>query len=188
MAQIRRIRTVMTGVAGTPWYSNFYFTWVNGTESDHVDLVSAFWGSLANLIDNGVLLTIEGDTAVINDANGEITGVEVAAPGSVAGTATDAALPPATQAIGHLLTGTFVGGRQVRGRCFVPGLTIKSNTTAGSLLNTSQSTLQASFDDLIADSGTPGPLRVLSRVHASSYIVDAAVVPVKFAVLRSRRD
>jgi len=33
MTDLRRIRTVFTGVAGTPWYSNLYFTWVSGTEA-----------------------------------------------------------------------------------------------------------------------------------------------------------
>lgn len=188
MATIRRIRTVFSGVAGTPWYSNMYFTWVNGTEQDALDAVADFWGAIDAQMNNAVDWATEGDIAVIDDATGQITSIESGTGGTGTGAVATALLPPATQGLVHLLTNSFLNGRQVRGRCFVPGLTEADNDAGGVMAAGTQTIIQNAINALIAGSSTPGPLRVFARSQATSVVVQTATVPTKFAVLRSRRD
>lgn len=188
MATIRRIRTVFTGVAGTPWYSNMYFTWVNGTEQDALDAVAAFWGAVDARMTQNVSWGTEDDIAVIDDATGQITGIETGSGGSGTGAQTSNALPFQTQGLLHLLTNSFLNGRQVRGRCFVPGMTETDNSVDGVMEAAGQTVLQTAADALITATSTPGPLRVYARSQATSVVVESITVPTKWAVLRSRRD
>jgi len=196
MASLRRVRTVFSGVAGTPWYSNLYFTFVAGTAQATVNNVATFWGAVDALMDNAVTWVTEADVPTIDDVTGDITAVETTTPGSGVGADTGDALPYQTQALIHLLTGSFAFGRQIRGRIFVPGLCEGSNTSGGTLLNTAQTTIQAAAAALVSGSSSPGPLRVFSppkpllvppRVGFST-VVTATQVPIKWSVLRSRRD
>lgn len=188
MTSIRRVRTVFSGVAGTPWYSNFYFTLVNGTVQDHLDLVGAFWGAVDARIIPDVTWETESDVAVIDDATGQLTGIETGTGPSGVGSQAGIMLPASNQALVHWLTGSFLNGRQLRGRCFIPGLTETDNDAGGTLSATAQSVIQAAADALVTNSATPGPLRVFSKSGFTSATVSSADVPTKWAVLRSRRD
>lgn len=179
---------MFSGVAGTPWYSNMYFTWVTGTEQDALDAVAAFWGAVDANMGLAVDWATEDDIAVIDDATGQITAIEVGSGGSGTGGAAQDLLPLQTQGLIHLLTGSFLNGRQVRGRCFVPGLTENANDGSGLMLAATQTSIQTAIDALIAASSTPGPLRVFSRKNLTSLVVESATVPTKWSVLRSRRD
>jgi len=188
MATIRRVRTEFTGVAGSPWVSNMYFTWVNGTEQDHVDAVGVFWAAVDARIDNSVTWATESDVAVIDDTTGNITSMETTTPATGAGGGTSDPLPYQTQALCHWLTNSFLSGRQIRGKTFIPGLCEDDNTSTGLLVSTTQTIIQDAADALIAASSSPGPLRVFTRVNNTSVVVETASVPTKWALLRSRRD
>ena len=188
MTILRRVRTVATGVAGTPWYSNFHFTWVSGTEQDHLDLISNWWSAIVAQLDNTVTWNTEDDMALIDDATGNITGVETGTGSAVVGAETANALPPANQGLVHWFTSSFVGGRQLRGRTFIPGMCVDQTTSVGALQPATRTDFAAAADDLIANSSTPGPFRVLSRTNGTSAVVDTASVPSFVAVMRSRRD
>jgi len=188
MALMRRTRTVFSGVAGTPWYSLMYFTWVSGTEQDHLDEVAAFWGAIDARIDNNVSWATEDDMAIVESSTGEIVSVEVGSGGTGTGGGTSDPLPAATQGLVNWLTGAFVGGRQVRGKCYIPGLCEDDNTATGVMVGTTQTIIQNAADALIANTSAPGPLSVFSRVNLVRETVTSATVPTKWAVLRSRRD
>lgn len=188
MASIRRIRTVFSGVAGTPWYSNMHFTWVNGTEQDHLDAVGDFWGAIDVLQDDAITWAVESDATVINDATGDIIAIESGVGPTGAGTATFDPLPYQTQGLVNWLTGTFVAGRQLRGKTYVPGLTENANDASGIMTTAARDVIAAAATALVAASSVPGPLRVFSRKNLTSATVGSFVAPTKWAVMRSRRD
>lgn len=185
---LRRVRSVATGVAGTPWYSNMYFTWVTGTAQAHVDLVRDFWTNCAASLDNSVTWTIEGDCAVVDDATNTIVGIDSVTSRTVTGSSSTSALPPATQALLNTLTGTFIGGRQLRGKVFVPGWVTSVSDGLGAPNASLRTLLVTQGGVLISGSSSPGPWRVLSKQYGTSAVINAVSSPSKFAVMRSRRD
>lgn len=188
MTILRRVRSVATGVPGTPWYTNLYFTMVVGTAQAHVDLVRDFWTNCAASLDNSVTWTIEGDCALVDDATGQITGIDSVTARTVVGGSSTSALPPATQALINTLTGTFVGGRQLRGKIFVPGWVNSVSDSLGAPTTSLKTLLNTQGALLVSGSSSPGPLRVLSKRYLTSSVVNAVSTPSKFGVMRSRRD
>lgn len=188
MTTLSRVRTVFTGVAGTPWYSNLYFTWVTGEAQNLVDAVDDFWTVIIGQINGAVTGTVEGSVAQINDATGDITSVESVTPGTIDFTGSGAVLPPANQTVINLHTGTYVAGREIRGKIFVPGLIAAASATDGSPSSGFLVAQKGAADALVAATSSAGPLRVYSPTHATSAVVTATSSMSQFAVMRSRRD
>lgn len=197
MPPISRVRTVFTGVAGTPWYSNLYFSSPGGSASvtAAVNAVHTFWFTMKGAIQTGVTWTVQGEVAQIENTTGELVGIINVPSLTNVGTAADEALPWATQALVQLNTNDFVHSRRVRGRIFVPAMG-EANNTGGVPSSGLRSSLDGAAEALIADAGCI--LEVWSRPYAgsegnparqgSSHVVQSADVSPKWSVLRSRRD
>lgn len=198
---IARVRTIFTGVAGTPWYSNLYFFDNGGTEigPDAVTWVTAFWTSLSAVMQDSVIWTIEPEVARLDESTGQLTGV-TATPGATGGgTQQVAALPWQTQGLIREFTGAFVNGRRVRGRTFIPGPT-ESSSDVGVPIGTYITALQNAADALIASSvstwcvwarpfdGDPAAVPPKPARTGTAHIIVSANVWDKWAVQRSRRD
>ena len=192
-----RVRTVFSGVAGTPWYSNLYFA-NDGSEDNSQnahDATAAFWTSLADAITDQVTWEVLGEVTQIDEATGNLEGIVTLTPAFDNGEVTAEPLPWTTQALARLLTGQIVHNRLVRGRIFVPGETIGSNDdgkpTAGAIAG-----VQTAANLLITEAA--GTLVVWSRPFAgteknparvgSKHLVTTASVWDQWAVQRSRRD
>lgn len=188
MTTVRRVRTVMTGVAGTPWYTNMHFTYVGGTTQAAIDAVRDFWTTLAPSIDNGVSAQVEGDCALIDDTTGHITGIDSATARIVPGTSVANALPPATQGLINVFTSSFIGGRQLRGKVFIPGLVTTVSDSAGGPTAALKTAMLGVGNTLVSASSAPGPWRVLSKRYLTSAVVTSVSTPSKFGSMRSRRD
>lgn len=188
MAVLRRVRTVFTGVAGTPWYSNLYFDAGVGSPDIEIDLVRDFWTTLNTAWGTGITATIEGDVARIESTTGQVVGIDSGTALTVAGAGTGTKLPPATQGVLHLFTSSFVGGRQLRGKVFIPGL-IQSISDGLGAPNTSLKTLFLNAGNtLMTASNTSGNWQVWSKKNLVAADVTSLSTPSKFGVLRSRRD
>jgi len=188
MSSISRVRTVFTGVAGTPWYSNMYFAWVSGQTQNHIDIVEDFWTALIGQIHTDVTGTVEGQVPVIEDSTGAITAMETGTPKTINFTGANDMLPPATQMVLNLTTGQYLGGRQLRGKIFIPGLIRTAANADGSPNSGFTGVQETALQDLIAASSSPGPLRVYSPTYHDSLVVDGGYAMNRFAVMRSRRD
>lgn len=188
MSLMRRVRTVTTGVGGTPWYSNLYFENGPGTIQSHIDAVRDFWTALAPLIKNNVSMVVEGDVAIVESTTNDIVGVSSATSRTIAGSNTGAALPPANQIVVNWLTGTFSGGRQIRGKTFVFNIAASQADSAGGVSVTARGSVITAAQALVTASVTPGKLLVFSRSLGTVAIVQTPAVGIKFGVLRSRRD
>jgi hypothetical protein len=192
-----RVRTVFTGVAGTPWYSNLYWA-DDGAESGaegYVEAVGAFWVALQGAISDNVSWIVQSEVAIIDEATGNLTGIETVPSTGSTGTASDEELPFQTQALVRLNTGEFVHNRRVRGRIFIPAMG-ESNNVGGLPSSGLRASLDAAAETLRTSNG--GVMCVWSRPFAgkegnpartgTKHFVTSAEVSTQWAVLRSRRD
>lgn len=184
-----RVRTVATGVAGTPYYTNLHFAGEDqAAAQDAYDRVRAFWSAIALQLRTGLVIDVDNAVTQIDLSTGEPTGVlTVTDAGNVAGGGAAEALPPATQALVTFRTGQYVGGRAIQGRMFIPALTENVNDASGSLRGETASLITSAAQGLL--DGDPGVgLSIYSRKNFISAAATSATCQTKWAVLRSRRD
>lgn len=203
MAEVRRVRAIWTGVAGTPYISTWWFENSIGSVGAIQSAVRTFLTALAPAISNTLSCTIEADQSVFNPANGDLIGVESQASGAVIpGTGSGTPLPPQDQFVLRLATGGIVNNRRVRGRFYVPGPTVTADV-AGAPSSASITTLNTAAASLITNTASAGKWSVYSRPitaaeirpgsdavarDGSIHTVQAASAWSKFGMQRRRRD
>ena len=186
---ILRVRTLFTGVTGSPWLSTNYFVGATPAPTQAeanaaVVKVGAFWTAMRPLTSSLVSFATDANVAVM-ELDGTLTGGFATTPVTGTGTSVADMLPIANQGLIRWLTNVFVGGRQVRGRTFVPGQT-ETSSGAGIPTATWLGTV-APLAVTLAATGPPS-LVVWSETHASAQAVASSSVWTQWAVLRSRRD
>lgn len=155
------------------------------TAQDAADAVRAFWLTCADNMADDYTAQVELAVEDIDYTTGKPVGVTAVTASLVTGTQSADPLPWATQALVSWRTGTFVSGREIRGRTFIPGMveTLSSNgVPAGSIftsINGAASTLASDTDSSLA---------IFSRKKHAVGIVTSGSMWTKWAVLRSRRD
>lgn len=185
MASISRVRTVMTGVAGSPYYSNFYYLTNGATAQQVIDVTEGFWNNILQHMSDDLAGTVEGEVPIIDEVTGDIIAVQNGNPQTFQGVSTDDVLPPATQGLARWTTGQYRNGRQVRGRTFIPGLT-DPVSEFGRPRPAFITDLQASID-FVVDNPTVTHV-VWSKSNGVALATTAGSVWSEFASLRSRRD
>lgn len=165
--------------------SQMYFSEDGGSAADALGAVVDFWAAADDAVHVSTTIRTSGELEVVS-LDGTITGT-LAAGDTVTRTGTDDSdpLPPATQALVRWRTGIFTGGREIRGRTFIPSggeaFSVAGVPGGGRLASLAGAAGSLASDP---DSG----LVVWSRTHAAQAIVSSAQVAPFFAVLRSRRD
>lgn len=191
-----RVRSVSTGVAGAPYYTNVYF---NGSVSEAVGARTRmvnFWNDLVPVMRTGLQTQVEQEVWEIDPATGDTIAIATAGTGTPAtGTGAGAALPPATQALLRLGTNVVRRNRRVAGKIFIPGMTVTNSLDgrpANSLitaLNTAAGRLTSGvITDRVVVWSRPNVLIGPVGLPGLSCNVSATSVWNEFAVLRSRRD
>lgn len=182
-----RVRTVWDGVAGAPYYSNHYFDDASGPSeaSAAINAVDAFWSSMAGAIAIPLVWLVEGDVAVMDPSTGDITSMISVSGNPGIATGSSDSLPPATQGLITWKTDTFIGGRRLTGRTFIPAPVEANSTSLGAPSAGYVAQLITSAAGLISASSN---LAVWSRTHGVVHDVTSSTAGTKFAVLRSRRD
>lgn len=180
---MKRVRTVFTGVAGTPYYSNLYFADEMDAQ-DAVDEVKAFWDICAEFMVNDCAFSVDGTVVTIDPTTGEITGSFAASGDTGQGTSTTEMLPRADQLLVQWPTGVYVEGRQARGRTFVPALA-DFNNDEGVVATATLTTLTTNLTTWLA--ANPFFL-IWSKKAGLSNVPNSVAVWNQFAILRSRRD
>jgi hypothetical protein len=181
-----RVRTVFTGVPGSPWLSTMY--WADLETQDGANLAVARVGQFWTALGGQMKTTVRWDTEAEVDqlsVTGTLQGTYVTAPVGGNGLAADTLLPIATQALVRWSTSLVVAGRRLRGRTFLPGWT-EAHSLNGVLEVAAKNTTQNAANTLIAHSAPS--MVVWSPTHGTLANIDAASVWEQFAVLRSRRD
>lgn len=190
MATILRVRTSFAGtMPGLPYLGTFYFASLGDPITEAASAVTAtgtFWNAVDAQFPDELSWSVQPDVAFINEVNGELVQlVTVAAPPSGVGTQTDEFLPTANQALLTWNTGQVVGGRLLKGKTFVPGIT-EAQVSNGALMSFYRTVVNNAAAALIADVSTS--LMVWSRKNGTSRAATAGTTATKVAVLRSRRD
>lgn len=201
MTGMLRVKTKWTGFSGAPGYTNFYFRdFTGGGEptaaqaQGAVDRTATFWSNIQGRLPSLVTLTIQGDVEVIEETNGEMTGVHnVTAPAPKVGENATSTFSGPTGAVINWRTAGVRNGRRVRGRTFIVPIATSCYQNDGTLATTEHAALNTAASMLAAQTGTPD-LGVWARPTAPGasdgiwYAVQTATVPDLAAVLRSRRD
>lgn len=181
-----RVRTSISGPHGAPYLNTAYFNVVGGlTAANAVADLHTFWEAIKGQISNQLVLTTEAEVAEIDIATGDVTGLVATAGATTTGIQESEAVPFATQGLLRWRTGVFVGGREVRGRWFIPGVCEAVNSL-GVPLASYRSTIDAAAAALIASSVSD--LMIYSRKNRDAVPAITGTVWTDWAVLRSRRD
>lgn len=182
-----RVRVIFTGVAGTPWYSNWYFDGT-GDDQPYADIVGQFWNTIKDIMFSGVSWAVQNTVTHLDVASGQPTGVGTVT--GLSGTGTDPSdpLPYATQMLLTLNTGQYVNGRQVRGRINVPGIT-EPNTSGGLFSTAATGEVLAAANTVRTAVLEPDNFwLVYSKSTGTVHPVTGNPAARKPAILRSRRD
>jgi hypothetical protein len=173
-------------IGGGPYLATHYW---GGTDSQAeadaaVAAVGAFWGAVDNVMDSQITWATEPEVAILG-VDGVVTGSLTTTPQTGSGAIASDSMPLASQALVRWFTPNFIGGRRLRGRTFIPGITTAGNTN-GRLASATSTTIGTAATTL-ANVATP-LLVVWSRIHGVAHPVSSASVWAEFASLRSRRD
>lgn len=184
MSNLKRIHVVYDGLPGLPGTSTIYGH-ENGTSAaEQVDAVLAFFTSMQSSMVTGMTTTVESIVDIVDSTTGLVTGQDdTGAGGTATGTGGTDPLPFASALLVQLRTGTYFGGRELRGRFFVAGM-LEGNSNAGVPSSTSLGIWQGYLDTLLDD----GQLAVFSPTKLEWASISSATLWNKWAVLRSRRD
>nr|CRY96194.1 hypothetical protein [uncultured prokaryote] len=182
-----RIRSVWTGVGGSPWYSNLYFDGTGSVDAQScADNVADFWATFTLVWMPNLSVSVESFVAVVDPVSGDVTGGHtIDVPDPVTGSGSGGTLPTSTQALLSMNTPIYIAGRNLRGKLYVPGLTEGVNTNNGTPDPIYVQPMAEALE-ILADAGPD--LVVWSRKNGITAPVSSVTASTKWAVLRSRRD
>ena len=184
MSNLKRIHVTYEGAPGLPG-TNTIYGHENGTSAaEQVDAVFAFFTSMGPSINSSMTVTVDPIVDIVDSTTGLTTGQDdTGAGGTVDCSSSTDPLPLATALLVQFRTGTFFGGRELRGRIFIAGMT-EGNSTAGKPDASSLAVWQPFVDTLLDD----GQLAVYSPTKHEWASMSSATIWTEWAVMRSRRD
>jgi hypothetical protein len=147
--------------------------------------VHTFFSNSVSLTSNNITWTGDSIATTIDPATGQPSSVSPVTPWTVVGTQVSDEMSPATQGLLEWHTGTYAGGREIRGKTFMCGTVVSHNTAPGVPTSTYLSGLQANATALITNAGS---LCVYSRKNHTAALITSGTPWSKWAVLRGRRD
>jgi len=205
---LSRVTTLISGtyvVGGGS--TTHHFLQSAGTPAQMCAAVNSFWNYNSGVFHTSTSFQVQSDVVEFDDATGDIEAVVAGSTHTIAGGASGEALSPATQGLIRWRTGLYSDGREIRGRTFLPALTVAS-VDDGVVAATTLTVFNTMASNLVADSNTalavwrrPRPSRpqvgqpgdrwylpAQSAREGSSALVSSSSAWSKFATLRSRRD
>lgn len=182
-----RIISLWTGKAGSPWVGTSFWSGTTSVDAqaaaDQQGEILSFFAGLQAV---GVVGSIDPVVDVVNSQNGDTVGSFDITPPTIAPANGNGMVPAATQLLVQLRTGVRVGGREIRGKFYVPGLTAGFSGSSGSLSPANAAGWATEVNSII--DGGPQDLLVWSRKNGTQNAVSRVTISTDFAVLRSRRD
>ena len=122
MSVLDKCTVLLEGMPGLPGTNTFYSNPENIDPGDFVSALHDFYDSFASNIAADLTMTVQGQLLRIESTTGEIVGTDDGGADQVTvGGNSGEFLPLATQALVSWRTGTFFGGRELRGRSFICG-------------------------------------------------------------------
>lgn len=183
MTTLYRATTTFTGLQGLPGYSTMYADSGNIDPGDFVDAIHDFWEAVNQAWTDDLTATVSGQLDNVDSTTGLTTGTTDGGADQVTvGTSGGEVLPFTTQLLVRWRTGVYFGGRELRGRTFIPGYT-EADSDAGVVNSTVRSEALAAGAIL-----GPNALAVYSPTKHEWASVSRCEVWDQWASLRSRRD
>lgn len=195
---VYRVETTISGTTGAPYMSVHHFdsSIVLEDAQDCVNAVGDFWSALNLVLANDMSFTVSGDVVELDNETGTATAFHSVTPVTGLFSEGGEKIPFICQALVRWGTGGVVNGRQVRGRTFIPCVTV-GGVDEGNLLASTQTSIQAAATALRNDADST--LVVWSRPlwndehtaivrEGSAHIVTSNGVASSFASLTRRRD
>lgn len=182
-----RVRVNYTGtlINGTA-LSTFYFNDGGGTAQQAATAVATFMATCETTMCDEVTWTLDTEVDTVSLGDGTVSATAAVSSASGVGDSTAAEpLPNVLQVLLRLRTGFFLGGREVRGRLFIPGFT-EAMSTGGLPVAGNLAVIDGAAATLVASANAQWV--VWSRQNGASADITAATCWGRFAVLRSRRD
>lgn len=190
VTEMLRVRTVLTGVAGSPYYMTGYFDAQTGTPTQAITawhtFISGGGGATSGGIPSGARVETLGEVQLVNPVNGDVTGAVVGTPAVTTGTGVGPFLPPANQLVVRWRTGIYESGREIRGKTFIPSRLESESTATGQVETAATTAFNSLASALIANALVD--LVVWSRKYGQWALVSSGSTWNQFGVLRSRRD
>lgn len=195
-----RVRTLWTGVAGTPWYTNMYFEGLNSADALAVSgRVNTWLNAVRAYVATGIKAEISPEVFQIDPADATVEGIYTVPTAGYFGNSAGEMLPPANQVNIRLLSSGIVDNRRVRGHIYLPGTT-EANALSGVTDSVIRNALNAATTTLIGVA--PGqqmavwnrprifnpPVQPLPARAGQIFIATSASTQNNYSVLRSRRD
>lgn len=179
-----RVTTEITGYAGAPYYSTMHFGGETQPEADAaVGGVFQFWEDWAAVMASGGQVNVNNDVDVVDPATGQVTAQLQVPTLAITPSGPAEILPPTCQALVRWSTGTWIAGRQLRGRTFIPAM-METNSVAGRPNGASIPLWQAYAETLLSTTD----FGIYSPTHRVFHLGATATVWQEWASLRSRRD
>lgn len=185
-----RTRVVWTGVAGTPYYSTFYWAGAGPTAADNAQDATILWAqNWETICIDALSAQVESEVLEIN----ELTGVQVALY-DVPGSTTEMLnvgqpLPFQVQALTFLGTTDFKNGRRVRGRSFLPGLPEDIQTSGVGPTEVFRETIQGVYSGVLGGAAAVHVVwsRPVDGAGGSIHPVSSYQTSPIWSTLRTRR-
>lgn len=186
MTSVFRVRTDITGGSGGAELGTLFFQ-DNGvlTAQNAATAAYTFWNSIKAYIHPSVSLQVEPLVTSVDVVTNQPVGGTSTTTSAVVGTGSTDPLPWATQGVLQLQTGVYIGGRELRGRLFLPGPG-EGDNTLGVPVAGYKTAINTAAATLIADPNSE--LVIYSRTKHTFNRVNSGVVWNKWGYLSSRRD
>lgn len=179
-----RVRVSITGVNGAPYVATHHFV-PNGEGSVAAATAAAagLWEDLSPLMVQEAHWEVENEVLELSTA-GVVTGSYTVDGQEGDGTSTSEMLPSAAQLVLQWRTGVYLGGREQRGRTFVPALAQGVNDD-GQTSAATRGVADAACLAFVNSGADPG---VWSRKNSSITSIANGFCWLEFGMLTSRRD
>lgn len=183
-----RVETVLTGTSGAPYFNRLNFLETQGVDpaldaTNAAAAAAAFWIALSPALHESLDWAVQQDVIQYAEGTGQPVASYPQGGQFGKGSAISDPLPWATQMLVQWFTGIYVGGRQIRGRTFVPGLN-ESQSSNGRPDPDTMDLVQAAGQALVDDADST--LGIYSKGQTRA--VTGVGVWSKWAILTSRRD
>lgn len=178
-----RVRLNWTGPSSG--FSVMHFDGTLSGAQDAADAAALWWDEVNDRFPTTQAMRVDPEVAEISLGTGQTIGTTSVTTAAIAGTTGSTQVPQASMVLMRWRTGAFVNGREIRGRTFIPGLSLGELTAGGELR-------QQALDDFNAATsiltGATPAFGVYSPRTAGFAEVASGDAWVELAVMRSRRQ